>query len=348
VLAGLAVLFRLEIGVAAALGVLIAAPPKARGRAAVGALATAVVTLAPFFITDPGAMVHDTLGFLGIQGLQRLPLPLDYGGPLRPTKLLEFYFPVILLVAAAVCAEAIVVSRREVEDGTRDRIVLSLLPLALVGLAYLIGRPDEFHLVPLSPVLAVMLAGAAATERHGALKAALTVCLALIAIAGLERRAGQALHPPAAAAVPGPAGSGVHTTPADARSLRRLIASVRRLTRPGQPIFVANPRFDLVRVGDPLLYVILGRSNPTRYDVMQPGLVTTASVQREIIRSLRRSRTRVVVRWLNPTASAREPDGAGHSSAVHILDRYLAAHFRRYATYGYYEVLTRRGSRTIR
>jgi hypothetical protein len=261
---------------------------------------------------------------------------------------LEFYFPVILLVAAAVCAEAMVVSRREAEDGTRDRIVVSLLPLALVGVAYLIGRPDEFHLVPLSPVLAVMLASAAATERHGPLKAALSVCLALIAIAGLERRAGQALHPPAAAAVPGPAGSGVHTSPADARSLRRLIGTARRLTRPGQPIFVANPRFDRVRVGDPLLYVILGRPNPTRYDVMAPGLVTTDSVQREIIRSLRRSHTRLVVRWLDPTASAREHDGAGRSSGVHVLDRYLAAHFRRYATYGYYEVLARRGSRTIR
>jgi hypothetical protein len=346
VLVGLAVLFRLEIGVAAALGVLIATPPPARRRAALAALATAAITLAPFFVTDPGAMVHDTIGFLGIQGLQRLPLPLDYAGSLRPTKLLEFYFPVILLVAAALCAEALTVSRRE--ESESNRVALSLVPLALVGVAYLIGRPDEFHLVPLSAVLAVMLTIAAATARHGALRAVLTVGLALIVIAGLERRAGQALHPPAAAAVPGPAGSGVHTTPADARSLRRLIATVRRLTRPGQPIFVANPRFDRVRVGDPLLYVILGRPNPTRYDVMAPGLVTTDSVQREIIRSLRRSHTRLVVRWLDPTASAREHDGAGRSSGVHVLDRYLAAHFRRYATYGYYEVLARRGSRTIR
>ncbi len=350
VLAGLAMLFRLEIGVAAALGVLIAAAPGARMRAALAALATAVVTLAPFFATDPGAMLHDTIGFLGIQGLQRLPLPLNYGGPLRPDKLLEFYFPLILLVAAVVCAEALVVLRRDAEDGSPDRTVLSLVPLALVGVAYLIGRPDEFHLVPLSAVLAVMLgcAAAATNERQGVLRVALTVCLALIAIAGLERRVGQALHPPAAADVPGGAGAGVHTSPADARSLRRLIATVRRLTRPGQAIFVANPRFDRVRVGDPLLYIILNRPNPTRYDVMQPGLVTTAPVQREIIRSLRRDRTRLVVRWLNPTASAPEHDGAGHSSGVHLLDRYLAAHFRRHATYGYYEVLTRRGSRTIR
>ena len=53
---------------------------------------------------------------------------------------------------------------------------------------------------------------------------------------------------------------------------------------PGHPIFVANPRFDLVNVGNPLVYVLVGRPNPTRYDVMQPGVVTTAPVQREIVR----------------------------------------------------------------
>ena len=68
----------------------------------------------------------------------------------------------------------------------------------------------------------------------------------------------------------------------------------------------------------------------------------------EIVASLRRSHTRLVVRWLNPTASAREDDGAGHSSGVHLLDRYLAAAFRRDARYGDYEVLVARGGRTIR
>jgi hypothetical protein len=348
VVAGVAILFRLEIGAAAVLGVLIAAPQGSRGRAAIAAVLAAAVTLAPFFVTDPGAMVHDTIGFLRIQGLQRLPLPVHYHGPLRPTKLLEFYFPLILLAAAAVSAEALTVASREEGEGAADRTTLSLVPLALVGVAYLIGRPDEFHLVPLSAVLAVILAGAAATARHGVLRVVLGVALAVIAIAGLERRAGQALHPPAAAAVPGPAGAGVHTSPADARSLRQLRAAVDRLIGPGQPIFVANPRFDRVRVGDPLLYVILGHPNPTRYDVMQPGLVTTARVQREIIGSLRRTHTRLVVRWLNPTASAREDDGAGRSSGVHLLDRYLAAQFRREARYGDYEVLVAKGSRTIR
>ena len=184
-----------------------------------------MVTLAPFVAVDPGAAVHDTIGFLRIQGLQRLPLPLHYHGALRPTKVLEFYYPVILLAAAVVCVEGFTVAGRDrPEDETGDRTALSLVPLAVVGIAYLIGRPDEFHLAPLAPVLAVILACLAPLARFAVLRAVLAGALALVIIAGLERRAGQLLHPPAAAAVPGPAGDGVHTSPADARSLRRLMS----------------------------------------------------------------------------------------------------------------------------
>ena len=75
---------------------------------------------------------------------------------------------------------------------------------------------------------------------------------------------------------------------------------------------------------------------------MQPGLVTTAPVQRQIIASLRSSHTRVIVRWLSPLATLNEHDGASRSSGVHILDRYLARTYTPYARYGDYQVLVRR------
>jgi hypothetical protein len=131
----------------------------------------------------------------------------------------------------------------------------------------------------------------------------------------------------------------VQTDPVDALDLRALATAVDRLVPVGRPVFVANPRHDLVRVGDPLLYVLLDRPNPTRYDVMQPGVVTTAPVQREIVREL--AGTDAVIRWLNPTASRPEPNGAGRSSGVHVLDRFLAAHFTRKARFGDYELLAR-------
>jgi hypothetical protein len=107
---------------------------------------------------------------------------------------------------------------------------------------------------------------------------------------------------------------------------------------------VANPRHDLVHAGSPLVYVLVDRPNPTRYDVMQPGVVTTAGVQREIVRDLRASRTRLVVRWLSPVASEAEPNGAGRSSGVRILDRYLAGRYERVARFGSYELLGIAGS----
>jgi hypothetical protein len=159
---------------------------------------------------------------------------------------------------------------------------------------------------------------------------------------GLERRAGQLLHPPALARVPGAVAAGVRTSPSDARALRRVVRAVRRRAPPGRPVLVAPPRFDRVRVGDPLLNVLLRRPNPTRYDVMQPGVVTTARVQREMARDLVRSRAPVVVRWVAPAARLREPNGSGRSSGVRILDRTIAARYRRLARYGDYVVLVRR------
>jgi hypothetical protein len=342
--AGLTCFFRLEIGIAAIAGVLLEAPGDRRMRALAPAVACALITLGPFFAAAPGAMLHDTIGFYAIQGLQRLPFPLGYHGPLKPSKLIELYIPLILVAGLALWAAAMAAAARAAAPGPAALGDWSLAPLALAGLGYLVGRTDEFHLVPLAAVLPVMLAWTAAATAPRALRWALLGALALIAVHGLERRAGQALHPPPLAAVPGPAGDGVQTSPADARSLAALERELAQITRPGEPIFVANPRFDLVHAGDPLLYIITGHPNPTRYDVMQPGLVTTAPVQREIVASLQHARTRVIVRWLDPRATLIEPNGAGRSSGVQILDRFIAAHFQPIARFGVYQVLLRRGT----
>jgi len=356
-LAGVACLFRIELGVAAIVAVWLTAAPGQRGRGTGVGIATAIVLFVPFAILAPAALWHDTLGFYGIQGLQRLPFGLAFSGALRPSKLIEFYIPLILVIGVAVWLGAMATVLRSepvsaaasMRGGMAQRPrargpateAWSLAPLAVIGLGYLLGRTDEFHLVPLAVILAIMLAWAGGAARRVAVRVVVGLALALIAIHGLERRAGQALHPPALAAVPGPAGAGVQTSPTDARALRDLQRELGQITRPGEPIFVANPRFDLVHAGDPLLYVITGHPNPTRYDVMQPGLVTTASVQREIIGSLRH--TRVVVRWLDLRASLGEPNGAGRSSGVHLLDWWLAARFHPVARFGVYQTLLRDG-----
>ena len=359
--AGLACRFRFELGIAAILGVLLTAPRGRRARALGTAVAVAVVSLAPFLVVAPHAMWHDTVGFYAIQDLQRLPFPLAFHGPWRPSKLIEFYIPLILVCCLALWYVQMVVGHERRRVNARaslhggiaagppspgpDPEAWSLAPMALVGLGYLLGRTDVYHLVPLAAVLPVMLAWAAATSRIPWLRVTLLVGLGLIAVYGVERRAGQFLHPPAQAAVPGPAGDGVQTSPSDARALGALRAVLAQITRPGEPIFVTDARTDRVTAGDSLLYVVTGHPNATRYDVMQPGVVTTAPVQDEIVASLRRAHTRVIVRWLDPRAEHREPNGSSRSSGVHVLDDYVRRQYRPIAHYGVYQVLLARDAR---
>lgn len=334
--AGAAAVFRPEVGVAAALGVVlgVSGGPSSRARGREGTLAAlgaaAAVTLAgwlPFVLAAPSRWWDETVGFLGVQHLQRLPFPLSYDGGLDPNKLLEFYVPALLVVATAGLA-AWTLARRP------PRATLTAWPLALAGLAYLLARPDEFHLVLLATALAVALAVAGAQERAVAVRVLLGAGLAVIAVHGVERQAGRVLHPGDLAAVPGPAGDGVRTARADAAAL----AVLRRRLPAGGPLLVVPPRLDRVTVGDPLLYTVLDRDNPTRYDVIQPGVVTKPGAQRTMVAALRRTRA-PVVRWLDPRATRAEDDGAGRERGARIFDAYVARAYRPAFRTGPYLVL---------
>jgi hypothetical protein len=84
------------------------------------------------------------------------------------------------------------------------------------------------------------------------------------------------------------------------------------------------------------------RENPTRYDVAQPGVVTTAGVQREMRDDLERTRTPLIVRWVAPVAVATEDNGSSTSSGVTLLDDYINATYARVGKYGDYVLLQRR------
>jgi hypothetical protein len=338
-LAGLAIVFRLDLGVAALAGVMLLAWSERRSaaaaRAALTGVGVALVLMAPVVIAAPGDFWDQTIGFaLDEQGLQRLPLPGAWDGGFEPNKILEHYYPYVLLAGAALWLAAAV----------RGRLPLRLwaaAPLAAAGVLYLLARADVYHLVPLAAVLPVLLATAAARERSSAWVVALVLTLGLIAVQGLDLKRIQLLDPPPLASIDIDVADGVKAPPAEARALAELSRYVRSRVPPGDPVFVANPRFDLVNVGNPLVYVLVGRPNPTRYDVMQPGVVTTAPVQREIVGDLERSRPRLVIRWLSPVADQRQDNGAGRSSGVRVLDRYLMSTFTPVRRFGDYQVLVR-------
>jgi hypothetical protein len=97
-----------------------------------------------------------------------------------------------------------------------------------------------------------------------------------------------------------------------------------------------------VTSGNPLFYVLALRNNPTPYDIAAPGVVTSAPVQNEIVRDLEQTQTPVVVRYLSPVTTSPEPNRAGQSTGVTILDRYLAQAFRPGPRFGYYQILLRK------
>jgi hypothetical protein len=339
-LAGLAIVFRPDLGVAALAGVMLLAWSERRAPAAARAALTgtgvALVLMAPVVIAAPGDFWDQTIGFaLDEQGLQRLPLPGAWDGGFEPNKILEHYYPYVLLAAAALWLVAALRGRLPVR-------LWAAAPLAAIGVLYLLARADVYHLVPLAAVLPVLLATAAASERNTAWVVALVLALGLIAVQGLDLKRIQLLNPPPLATIDIDVADGVKAPPAEARALSELSRYVRSRVPPGDPVFVANPRFDLVNVGNPLVYVLVGRPNPTRYDVMQPGVVTTAPVQREIVGDLERSRPRLVIRWLSPVADHRADNGAGRSSGVRLLDRYLARAYEPTRRFGDYLVLARR------
>jgi hypothetical protein len=341
-LAGLAVVFRFDLGLAAVAGAALA------GLAAVGLrsvprilAAAALVVLAllgPVVAAAPGAFWDQTIGFaLDEQSLQRLPLPGAYNGGFEPSRLLGHYFPYVLIAGLALWVLLAAVRRAPLR-------LWAAFPFALAGLAYLLARADEFHLVPLAAVLPILLATGAALEcgsgrRAGAV--ALVSILTLIALHGLDRKRIQVLDSPSLATIETDTADGIKAPAEEARALTALSRYVDGRVPPARPVFVANPRHDLVKVGNPLVYVIVDRPNPTRYDVLQPGVITTAPVQREIVDDLRRARPQLIIRWLSPVADEAEPNGAGRSSGVRILDRYLARRYREARRFGDYAVLRR-------
>jgi hypothetical protein len=346
-LAGVVVAFRFDLGGAAVAATGLAVLGARGRREALGALAAAAVVafalLAPVVVAAPGDFWAQTVGFaFEEQSLQRLPLPGAYSGGFEPNKLLQHYFVYVLLAATALWLVLAV----------RARVPLRLwapVPLAAAGVAYLLARADVFHLVPLAAVLPLLLATVAERERragHRLALGAMLACLALLALHGLDLERIRLLDSQPEQEIAADAADGVTAPLAEARSLGSLVRYVQARVPPGEPLFVANPRHDLVKVGNPLVYVLADRPNPTRYDVFQPGVITSRPVQLEIVADLERARPRLVVRWDSELADQPEPNGAGRSSGVHILDRYLERRYEPVARFGDYTVLRR--AQTVR
>jgi hypothetical protein len=237
---------------------------------------------------------------------------------------------VVTLAASLVAG----VLRFDREDWWRVAVAV----LALGMLHYLLARADAFHTGPLVVLVAILAAWAA----RGPLLAA------VIAVAGLGYaivEGADRLWLLARAGVTPlslPIADGARVPERAARDLEATVRAIQARVAPGEPIYVVPARSDLVTAGNPLLYVLAERPNPTRYDIQAPGVVTSAPVQREIVADLVRTRPRVVVRDTSPVTAAPEPSRAGESTGVTLLDDYLAERYREAERHGALVVLERR------
>jgi hypothetical protein len=367
-LAGIAAAWRIEFAAYLGLGIVLAyavrgaadrdgfdaaAFAREAGGFAAVALAAALLLFVPVVAAAGFSDSWDLLVRYPVEEFgdyQSLPFPLDYDGPLNTgslggflsdsaENLLLFYLPLALVAGLAGALVALAVGFRREQW---PRVASAVFALGTAH--YLVTRPDVFHTAPLAVMLAVLAAWAIAATRRsarriaglaGAALAALGLAYAIVE--GLDRRWLELRTDYAELRLP-PA-DGVRVRESSRTPLERAVRYVRDRVPAGRPIYVATRRSDLVTSGHPLFYVLAERPNPTRYDIQAPGVVTTAPVQREIVRDLSRTRTPIVVRWTAPLTAAREPNEGGEPTGITILDDHLRRAYRPAARFGAFSIL---------
>jgi hypothetical protein len=109
-------------------------------------------------------------------------------------------------------------------------------------------------------------------------------------------------------------------------------------TLPSDRIFVGLPRHDRIFANDIALYFEAGRQPATKWYHFDPGLQTTAPIQRDMIADLQRTKPKLIV-IEDIFQDTNEPNGSAKSSFVTILDTYISGAFRPVARFGDYLVL---------
>jgi hypothetical protein len=254
----------------------------------------------------------------------RLPFPPGFHEALTSAAAVKDFAGWLAPYAALVAAVLALWRARGVRAG--------LVVLALGAAAYYASRADAEH----AQVLLVVACALAALLRPRSIGAAV---LALLIAVGAANRGDALLRPPRLTTLHVAGAGGVEVPPGDAAALPRVVALVDRLVPPGQPIYVAARRSDLVTFSNPLLHFLVRRPNVLRRDVL---LQAKPAEQRTIVAVLRHTRPRVVIRWTDPASSTPEPNLRGRPSGSRALDAYLGRAYRLRARYGSYDVLVPR------
>jgi len=232
--------------------------------------------------------------------------------------------------------------------GTTERfgwLVLTLLGSFLVTTALV--RPDFPHFVamalPATVLVPLMVSKYRTANRRGwgaGLASVALVVTAAVYIAGqVAMYRGvllQALHPPASFALASlPRGRGLHLD----RGQQEAAGYVQQNVPKGDAIFVGDARHGQASIDDVSFYFLADRRPGTRYYHFDPGVITTAAVQQQVIRDLESNQVNYVVICSNPGLLLDHPLPFG--SGATLLDDFLQARYRKVRTFGYYSVWRR-------
>ena len=368
--------FAAFLGIGAVVGLILrGGSRRAIGCYVAGAAVTAALAYVPMFLAAGPSTAWELLvryPVLEFGKYQTLPFPLvwDGGGRARGVDLVaqvfSYHLPLVLVLTLAASCVALALARR---PGRWIEVSVGIFGFGMAN--YLVVRADAFHTGPLAivdSVLAAWAAGAVAQSARsgswrqapvGRLRSRLAVIAAACACLGLTwsivdtgwKRVREVREARRAVAIDLGVADGVREMPVTRCSLRGepvqlcrtsdLVKAVRWVnahTKPAEPIYVASKRSDLVTAGAPLFYVLADRPNVTRYDIAAPGVVTSAPVQREMIAAIKRSGA-LVVRDSAGITAAPEPNLAGKSSGVRLLDEWLAKNYVEVARFGVWTAL---------
>ncbi len=279
-----------------------------------------------------------------------LPYPrLNWRGSVLP-----FYAPFFIYALALVVALMIFVRHRKDEAGAfRAWGIVMVALFGLFGFNQTRVRSDIIHTVHFFLVSIALLPvlfrgwGQKASVAAQAI-AAVAVIVAFIALIypidrymemlDIRKNNTAALTPAAQANALPRAGGALVTPDQDA-----VVREIQRLTEPGEYVYAGLERHDKVFANDVMIYFLMDRRSPTRYQELHPGLVNIEPVQREMIADLEKNRPRYVIktdmfRWVV------EPNDTAKSTKVELLDNYLTKHYRYIKTIGSYTIYARRES----
>jgi hypothetical protein len=111
-------------------------------------------------------------------------------------------------------------------------------------------------------------------------------------------------------------------------------------THPGDYLYTGLPHHDRIIMNDNVLYFAVQRLPAVRWSQFDPFLENRADIQQEMIGSLEQRKPPYVV-LDSEYDNVWEPNGSSVHTGVHLLDNYIAAHYKAVQQYGELTILQR-------